>query len=62
MKGIKVVLPNAPVRPITVNGGMKMRAWYDIKSIGNGRLAADEDVAGITHVLFPMELITNCGK
>lgn len=28
---IKFVFPNAPIRPITVNNGMKMRAWYDIK-------------------------------
>ena len=27
---IRYVFPHAPVRPITVNGGMKMRAWYDI--------------------------------
>ena len=24
------VFPNAPTRPVTVNGGMEMRAWYDI--------------------------------
>lgn len=27
---IRFVLPHAPVRPVTVNGGMAMRAWYDI--------------------------------
>lgn len=27
---IRFVFPNAPVRPITVNGGMAMRGWYDI--------------------------------
>lgn len=26
----RFVFPNAPVRPVTVNGGMQMRAWYDI--------------------------------
>src|SRR5947209_6177658 len=25
----RVVLPNAPVRPITVNGGARMQGWYD---------------------------------
>lgn len=28
--GIHHVLPHAPVRPVTLNGGMTMRAWYDI--------------------------------
>src|SRR6516164_8158547 len=27
---LRFVFPHAPVRPITVNGGMPMRAWYDI--------------------------------
>lgn len=27
---LKFVFPNAPVRPITINGGMEMRGWYDI--------------------------------
>lgn len=26
----RFVFPHAPVRPVTVNGGMPMRAWYDI--------------------------------
>lgn len=29
-KAVRFVFPNAPIRPLTVNGGMKMRAWYDI--------------------------------
>jgi len=31
--GIRFVFPHAPVRAVTVNGGMRMRAWYDIKSL-----------------------------
>jgi phospholipase/carboxylesterase len=27
---IRFVFPHAPVQPVTVNGGMRMRAWYDI--------------------------------
>ena len=27
---LRFVFPNAPVRPVTLNGGMEMRAWYDI--------------------------------
>jgi phospholipase/carboxylesterase len=30
MPGLRHVLPDAPVRPVTINGGMQMRAWYDI--------------------------------
>jgi len=28
--GVRFVLPHAPRRPVTLNGGMVMRAWYDI--------------------------------
>ena len=27
---IRFVFPHAPVRPVTINGGMRMRAWYDV--------------------------------
>ncbi|MDH4275847.1 MAG: alpha/beta hydrolase [Gammaproteobacteria bacterium] len=27
---IRFVLPHAPVRPISINGGMPMRGWYDL--------------------------------
>ncbi len=27
---VRFVFPSAPVRPVTVNGGYRMRAWYDI--------------------------------
>jgi phospholipase/carboxylesterase len=30
--GIKFIFPNAPIRPVTINGGMAMRAWYDVIS------------------------------
>jgi phospholipase/carboxylesterase len=39
----RFVFPNAPVRPVTINGGMSMRAWYDIKGFDR---RAEEDVAG----------------
>jgi phospholipase/carboxylesterase len=39
----RFIFPNAPVRPVTINGGMPMRAWYDLK--GLDRKAA-EDAAG----------------
>ncbi|MCG8377931.1 MAG: alpha/beta hydrolase [Proteobacteria bacterium] len=30
--GIRFIFPNAPIRPVTINGGMAMRAWYDVRS------------------------------
>ena len=30
---LRFVFPHAPVRPVTLNGGMQMRAWYDIVSM-----------------------------
>ena len=27
---VRYVFPHAPVMPVTINGGMSMRAWYDI--------------------------------
>jgi phospholipase/carboxylesterase len=30
---LRFVFPHAPVRPVTLNGGMRMRAWYDIVSL-----------------------------
>lgn len=39
---LRFVFPHAPVRPVTINGGMAMRAWYDILSFDSeGR--ADRD-------------------
>lgn len=31
--GVKFLFPHAPIRPVTINNGMEMRAWYDIKSM-----------------------------
>jgi phospholipase/carboxylesterase len=39
----RFVFPNAPVRPVTINNGMRMRAWYDIAGLDRG---AAEDAAG----------------
>lgn len=30
---LRFVLPHAPVRPVTINGGFEMRAWFDIKAL-----------------------------
>lgn len=38
---VRFVFPHAPVRPVTLNGGMAMRAWFDLYGIGAG-LAQDD--------------------
>ncbi len=40
---VRFVFPNAPARPVTINRGMRMPAWYDIYALGGGA----EDEAGI---------------
>lgn len=42
--GIRFVFPNAPIRPVTVNNGMRMRAWYDVLSMD---LPRQEDPDGV---------------
>lgn len=32
LPAIRFVFPHAPIRPVTINGGYPMRAWYDIVS------------------------------
>jgi phospholipase/carboxylesterase len=41
---IRFVFPHARVRPVTINNGYVMRAWYDIKMTA---LQGDEDETGI---------------
>lgn len=33
---IRFVFPNAPVRAVAINNGMRMRAWYDIEPVAEG--------------------------
>jgi len=40
---IRFVFPHAPVRPVTINAGMRMRAWYDIADGAN----RSEDERGV---------------
>ena len=42
-KPVRFVFPHAPIRPVTINQGMRMRAWYDILQLGGG----PEDEAGL---------------
>jgi phospholipase/carboxylesterase len=42
--GVRFVFPHAPKRPVALNMGVIMRAWYDIRAID---LRRDHDVEGI---------------
>ena len=42
--GVRFIFPHAPMRPVTINNGMVMRAWYDIKVVD---LMRQEDDAGL---------------
>lgn len=44
LKNVKCVCPNAPVSPVTLNYGMKMPSWFDIKGLS---IESDEDEEGI---------------
>lgn len=42
--GTKFIFPHARQRPVTINNGFVMRAWYDIRGFN---LTAEEDDAGV---------------
>ena len=43
-RALRFVFPHAPIRPVTLNGGYAMRAWYDIVSLER---RGPEDETGI---------------
>ena len=43
-RALRFVFPHAPIRPVTLNGGFAMRAWYDIVSLER---MGPQDEAGI---------------
>lgn len=50
--GIRFVFPHAPMRPVTINGGMTMRAWYDIRTFDR---EGPQDEAGIRESAILLE-------
>ena len=55
---LRFVFPHAPVRPVTINGGMAMRAWYDIISLdveGRADAAGVHDSTAILEALIARE-------
>jgi phospholipase/carboxylesterase len=55
----RFVFPHAPVRPVTLNGGMNMRAWYDI--LGFDRNAAEDAEGFLATDTLVRELIAREG-
>jgi phospholipase/carboxylesterase len=51
---LRFVFPHAPVRPVTINNGMAMRAWYDIHGFD---AAARQDEAGIHDSIAAVEAL-----
>src|SRR2546427_7818190 len=41
---VRWVFPHAPIRPVTINGGARMRAWYDIVGLHRRSI---QDEAGL---------------
>src|SRR2546422_10069216 len=53
---LRFVFPHAPMRPVTINRGYVMRAWYDV--VGDG----SEDAAGIRASQARVEALGGRGK
>lgn len=52
LPAVRYIFPHAPMRPVTINGGYVMRAWYDIlagadTSAISASIGRQEDTAGI---------------
>lgn len=51
---VRYIFPHAPQRPVTINGGFVMRAWYDITRQDIG---AQQDEAGIRASQASIEML-----
>lgn len=49
---IRFIFPHAPIQPVTINGGMPMRSWYDIRGMDIASRADETGIRasiGLTH-------------
>lgn len=49
---LRFIFPHAPIRPVTLNANMEMRAWFDVHDLGENTIASGgesitKDEAGI---------------
>ena len=56
-RALRFVFPHAPIRPVTLNGGFAMRAWYDIVSLER---RTPEDETGIRASRALVEELIRC--
>ncbi len=54
MPAVRYVFPHAPTRRVTINGGMPMRAWYDITGM---EIAQRQDEAGMRASIAELEAL-----
>ncbi|MGH8863588.1 MAG: alpha/beta hydrolase [Burkholderiales bacterium] len=48
---LRFVFPHAPVRSVTINNGMRMRAWYDIRELSASGAADEVGIRGSATIL-----------
>lgn len=56
---IHFIFPNAPIQPVTINGGMSMRSWYDILEMSLDRKVDIDGIylsAGLLEPLIQREI------
>lgn len=53
---VRFVFPHAPVMPVTINGGYRMRAWYDI--LGTERQGIEDEAGLRASMALVEELLT----
>ena len=51
---VRYLLPRAPVRPVTINGGHRMRAWYDVLG---AQLDKREDETGLRATMRQVQVL-----
>ncbi len=56
---LRFVFPHAPVRPVTINNGMRMRAWYDIRNFSADELGGSDraDSVGVLESVMQVEAL-----
>ncbi len=54
---IRWLFPDAPIRPVSLHGGVSMRAWYDIHGLDFG---SPEDETGLRVAVQSIERLIQC--
>jgi phospholipase/carboxylesterase len=56
---LRFVFPHAPMRAVTINNGMRMRAWYDIRNFSADELAGGDraDSTGVFESIVQVEAL-----